>query len=194
MSGNKKIQPTSHFAFANSLYDQCNLEKKDQESTGPFKWVTDRVYESPDSCFLEESPFMHNNFYSVPSNKVDAESELRNQTRVLTRCPQGRFDPTLSKNCSNCTNCDSGLPCGCAHCQSNKPQLNFGNCNSNQLIPEYTREKRPCDVLSGVSINRFDPLYEDLQDTQKIHANSYIGLNTRLRVKDAFKISKPYKQ
>jgi hypothetical protein len=182
---NKKVEPTSHFAFSKSLYDECNLKKKEQESTGPFNWITDPIYESPSACFLDESPFMHNNFYSIPSSKVDVESDLRNQTRLLSRCPEARYNPAV--NCKSCTKCNSGLPCGCKHCQDTKKQLELHDCNKSGLVPESTRLKRPCDVLSGISINRFEPLYEDLQDTQKIQSNSFIGVNTRMQVKDAYK-------
>ena len=31
----------SHFSFTRSSYDRCALEKKDEESSAPFKWMTD---------------------------------------------------------------------------------------------------------------------------------------------------------
>lgn len=182
---NKKIEQTTHFTFSKSLYDECNIKKKEQESTGPFKWITDSVYESPSACFLDESPFMHNNFYSIPSNKVDVESDLRNQTRLLTRCPEGRFNPLI--NSTSCPKFNSGLPCECKDCKEAKKVFELHDCEKSGLIPESTRTKRPCNILSGISINRFDPLYEDLQDSQKIQSNSFIGVNTRMQVKDAYK-------
>jgi len=157
---------SSHFSFTNSLYDECNLKKKDEESTGPFKWITDSVYEHPQSCFVNSSPFMHNHFKHTPSRFVDVENDLRNQTRLLSRCPETRFDPT----------------------KQTKHENQLKDCNNN-LIPEYTRVNKPCNIFSGITINRFHPLCEDLQDTNKIQSNSYIGTNTRLQVKDAFHTS-----
>jgi len=177
---------SAHFSFTNSLYDECNLEKKHQESTSAFDWITDSVYEHKDSCHVGVSPFMHNQFRSIPSNAIEIENDLRNQTRLLSRCPGTRFDPTKLENCKDCKNCNQGLPCGCSHCQDTKQLFKLADCKTNNLVPEYTRINKPCNIFSGISINRFHPLCEDLQDTNKIQSNSYIGTSTRLQVKDAF--------
>jgi hypothetical protein len=91
-------------------------------------------------------------------------------------------------NCTDCTNCNEGLPCGCSHCVKTKIEF-LKDCNDVKttfLTPEYTRVKRPCNILSGITINRFDPLCDDLQSLNKIQDNSYIGTNTRLSVRDTF--------
>lgn len=155
-------------AFTNSLYDECNTKKKYQESTGPFNWITQSVYESPDSCFQDQSPYMHNNFNSIPSSKIDTESELRNQSRHLSRCPSKKYDPSKAQE----SPIDAFIKTDCKKIKMS-------------LEPEYTREKKPCN-LSGININRFNPLCDNLQDITTIHSNSYIGRNTRLLVKDAF--------
>lgn len=176
----------SHFSFTNSLYDSCNIEKKDSESSGPFKWITDSLYEHKSNCYVGASPFMHNNFKSIPANSIDIENDLRNGTRKLSRCPKSRFDPTQLDNCKDCKQCNQGLPCGCEHCKDTKSQLKLTDCDTG-LIPEYTRINKPCNLFNGITINRFHPLCEDLQDSNKIQSNSYIGVNTRLQVKDEFK-------
>jgi hypothetical protein len=158
---------STHFSFTKSLYDECNLTKKDQESTGAFKWITDSVYENKDSCYVNSSPFMHNQFRNIPASSIDVENDLRNQTRLLSKCPSSRFDPNKVTN-------------------DNKFTSKLEDCKSNNLVPEYTRINKPCNIFSGISINRFHPLCEDLQDVNKIQSNSYIGTNTRLQVKDAF--------
>jgi hypothetical protein len=175
-------------SFTKSLYDSCNINKKFQESTGPFNWIMDSVYESKDDCYLDQSPYMHNNFYSIPLQKIDTESDLRNQTRPLSRCPTQKYDPTKAKTCGACKNCDSGLPCGCTHCQDSKMNNRLNNCKNRGLVPEYTRVKKPCN-LSGITINRFNSICDDPQALKTIHENSYIGSNTRLQVKDAFQQS-----
>ena len=174
-------------SFTNSLYDNCNIAKKDQESTGPYNWITDSVYESNNPCFVKQAPFMHNQFQSIPSNLIDSESDLRNQTRVLSRCPETRYDPTKLDNCQFCNNCNQGLPCGCKHCKLTKYEAKFNDCVSPFLIPSYTRIQKPCNIFSGININRFNPLCDDLQDANLIQSNSYIGTNTRLNVRDAFR-------
>ena len=156
----------SHFSFTRNLYDKCALEKKDQESTSPFEWVTDsQVVESKKSCYQGTSPFMHNPFRSIPLNKVDIESDLRGQNYTSSRCPTHKFNPELQKPYTETLN----------------------DCETNELVPEYTRLNKSCNIFSGISINRFSPLCDDVQALDKIHNNNYIGTNTRLQVKDAFK-------
>lgn len=177
----------THFSFTNSLYDSCNIEKKIQESTGPYNWITDQVKESTNPCYVGQSPFMHNQFQSIPSTDIDVESELRNQTRHLSRCPEARFDPTKLENCKDCEQCNNGLPCGCNHCKQTKHDNKLKDCVSPFLVPNYTRVNKSCNIFSGITINRFHPLCDDLQNLNTIQSNSYIGTNTRLQVKDAFK-------
>jgi hypothetical protein len=158
----------SHFSFTRASYDKCAIEKKDQESAGPFNWVTDKVYESPNVCFQSASPFMQNPFRSVPENKIDIESDLRGHKFQVSKCPTHKFDPTRAE----------------------KIDTQINECKDNGLVPEYTRLNKSCNIFSGMTINRFHPLCEDLQQLNKIHSNSYIGTNTRLQIKDAFKQEK----
>lgn len=190
MSNNTVVRDNSksnYLSFTNSLYDDCNIQKKEQESTGPYQWITDNVNESVNSCFVGQSPFMHNKFQSIPTNLVDTESDLRNQTRLLSRCPESRFDPTKLDNCKECDKCNEGLPCGCAHCKDTRNNQKLKDCETDFLVPSYTRVKKPCNIFSGITINRFSPLCSDLQDLNTIQSNSYIGSNTRLAVRDAFR-------
>lgn len=163
----------SHFSFTRSSYDNCALDKKEQESTGPFRWITDKeTSENSNKCFLSAaSPFMQNPFRSIPQERIDAESDLRGQTLNLSKCPQFKFNPYTQKH-------------------YDIPAQN--ECSNMDLVPEYTRSNRSCNVLSGISINRFTPLCEDIQIPTKIHSNDYIGENTRLKVKDDFTMKKKY--
>lgn len=167
---------SSHFSFTSNLYDKCNLEQKNKESAGPFHWMTDHVKESNSKCYQQQSPFIHNTFANIPSSNVDISSDLRGQTRLLSRCPEKKFK-------SGCLKCNENGLLMCDECKAN---IMFKDCPTDALVPEYTRIKRPCDILSGININRFHPLTEDLQEAHKIHMNSYIGMNTRNNVKDAW--------
>jgi len=156
----------SHFSFTRSAYDQCALKKKIQESTQPFMYMTDTtVTESKDACFVDPSPFQQNQFRSIPNGQIDIESDLRGQTRNLSKCPEHKYNPEKSIRHEN----------------------KLKQCRDEKLVPEYTRVNRPCNVLSGITINRFHPLCEDVQSTTKIHSNSYIGFNTRLQYQDLYK-------
>lgn len=163
----------SHFSFTRASYDKCAIEKKDQESQGPFQWVTDsQVAESKDVCFQSTSPFMQNPYRSIPSKSVDIESDLRGHKYLVSKCPTHKYDP------SKATAVDSPIK----------------ECSNPALVPEYTRLNKSCNIFSGISINRFHPLCEDLQDLSKIHSNTLIGSNTRLQVKDAFKLQEQAKK
>lgn len=159
----------SHFSFTRNSYDDCALDKKNQESTSPFKWITDSsVVESNQSCFLKASPFQQNPFKSIPVGSVDIESDLRGQTFRASKCATHKYNPN----------------------KATPVETKINDCKDEGLIPSYTRLNKSCNVLSGVSINRFHPLCEDVQDLFKIHKNDYIGINTRLQIKDTFQNKK----
>jgi hypothetical protein len=156
----------SHFSFTRGTYDECATQKQIQQSQSPFTYTTDpTIKESQMSCFAATSPLQHNPFKSIPAKHIDIESDLRLQTRPLTKCPEHKFNPNSAK----------------------KYQTEFEECKEPILLPEYTRVNKPCNVLSGISINRFQPLCDDPQSIDKIHSNTYIGTNTRLLIKDAYK-------
>jgi len=170
---------SAYQSFANLNYDKCALDKKDLENVNHFNLVVDsNVPESNNPCFMTLSPYSHNPFFSIPPSNMDVESDLRGQTRPLSRCPEVRYNPY-----KECENYKQGVPCGCELC---KKQFTMNECLDRFLEPSYTREKKPCNIFSGITINRFDPICDDFQDLQKIQDNSYIGSNTRLAVRDTF--------
>lgn len=157
---------TEYNPFTNLSYDKCELEKKEQENKSHFNWTVDPTFaESKSACFNQNSPFSRNPSFAVPSSNVLIESDLRGQTRPLSRCPKLKFMPDLNEN---------------------KKLENLNECQDKFLEPQYTRINRPCNVLSEVSINRFEHLCEDHQSLNKISDNSFIGSNTRLQIRDAF--------
>lgn len=160
----------SNSSFTRMAYDECALKKKAQESAALFERLTDaNVMESKEVCYQSTSPFMQNPFRSIPQNAIDVESELRGQNQFNSRCPDEKYNPSKPF--------------------TSKFNITLNDCGKSDLVPEYTRINKPCNY-SGVSINRFQPLYENLQDTDKIHSNNFIGMNTRLQIKDAYKNKK----
>jgi hypothetical protein len=157
----------SHFSFTRNLYDNCELQTLEKESAGPGEYAIDVLTTEPkNACYIGTSPFQHNPFFSIPQQNVDIESDLNGRSRNLSRCPDQKYNPQRDKK---------------------EVPYTLRDCLEQKLVPEYTRVKRPCNVLSGVSINRFEPLCEDVQQLHTIQNNTYIGSNTRLFVKDAFK-------
>lgn len=162
----------SHFSFTRNAYDKCAFDATNAENDAIFQRNTDSKV-TDNSCFVSFSQFSPTPRNSVPGAIVDTESELRGQTRLLGKCVANRFD---------------GVP------PPQKTDLRLcGPQTENVLLPEYTRINKPCNIFSGMSINRFHPLCEDLQDLNKIHANNYIGSNSRLDIKDAHDRLKPAK-
>jgi hypothetical protein len=74
-------------------YDPCAYAKELSESTGPYAYqMYDGKYEHCEKCVYDE--------YTRPFDGeiVDVESELRNQTRVYTRCPTRKYNPKCKKS------------------------------------------------------------------------------------------------
>lgn len=115
----------------------------------------------------------------MPYNKaqgiydINAESELQGKTRKSSNCPGAKYLPLQKYNNFN---------------------SKYNECDpQDYLDAQHTRTKRPCNVLSGVSINRFDILCEDPQ--ANIHDNSFIGINSRNAFKDRYEeLRKPNRQ
>lgn len=182
--------------FTRLGHDSCayNIEVKESKAPGLYR-LNDRSHF--DSCFMEfPGYFSHTKGSGILSSAVDTESELRRLSYINSKCPEARYNPV--KNCSACEKCNTGIPCGCLHCK--KDPHNYKNnytkkdCKP-QLIPEFTRERKQCNDITSININRFEPLCLDLQKTSRIQSNEYIGKQTRYMMKDITRdIMKPKKK
>lgn len=173
----------SHFSFTRTKYDSCASTKKDEENMHSFNLNVDAATQNVKMCHPSMSTINgYNGAYGIPESQIDISSDLRGQTRALTKCPQSRYNPM--RNCGTCENCDTGLPCGCDHCKKTQEMT---HC-SNLLTPTFTRLNKPCNIFAGITIDRFDPLFENVQmNSQSLPLS---GDNTRLQVKDAFEKAK----
>jgi len=186
-------------SFNRLKYDNCEIKKYNQESTGPGNYL----YNTPimcDTC-LNDNPRIINQkngvslnsnvdwrFYSGP---VDVESDLFNLNRIATRCPTNMYAPNCKSN--SCKN--QGEPCGAGVLEScstpenplrnswNRPGDNnlvdFKNC----FFPtEDTRLSNPAMNLRGTGWNRFNPLCFDPQ--KQVTFPGEYNTSTRLVVKD----------
>jgi hypothetical protein len=92
--------------FSRSNYDSCAYEKRLSEQTSPLAYrLYEGAYENCGKCKYENQ-FWH------PFDKeiVDMESELKNITRRLTRCPEFKYNPTCKAGKSCTSTFDASAP------------------------------------------------------------------------------------
>ena len=90
------------------MYDTCSYKKRLDESTGPLNYsMYPGKYEHCAKCRIELGQVGGNGVSIYSGNLVDLESELRNQTRIASDCPDKKYNP----RCNKCKNCSLGLPC-----------------------------------------------------------------------------------
>lgn len=164
----------------NSLgYDSDAYKTKISESIKPGLYhLNDHT--SSKSCHMGFPGYLPQNEGVMPCY-IDVESELKRLNYINSKAPESRYNPT--KNCKDCEKCDTGIPCGCSHCEKNIHNYELTDCD-NQLIPQYTRELKACNDITSININRFEPLCVDVQINKRIHSNTYIGSQTRNESKD----------
>jgi hypothetical protein len=170
-------------SFTRSMYDKCSALKHDTESNGPYSLISDVSVRKPKgACFLKTSPFMRVPTNSIPSDIVQLESELRNQTRPLGHCDKNKYTP--KPKCTDCTKCDSS--CDCLHCLTSKKYTNEIECKNDAtgLNPEYTRFNK--SYKDDLFINRSENLHMNVQKSSRIGNSKMFGVNTRLSVRDSY--------
>jgi len=71
-----------------SIYDNCAYQQWEKDSVGPLLY---QLYPGKfESCARCGGPVQETPLASL----VDIESELKNQTRYATKCPQFKYNPT----------------------------------------------------------------------------------------------------
>ena len=82
-------------SFNRPIYDNCATQKYYYESTSPLKYrLYHGAHENCNKCTYKKQ-------FWTPYELVDIESELRNQTRPLSDCPQFQYNPKC-KDSSMC--------------------------------------------------------------------------------------------
>lgn len=161
--------------FTNLKYDGCQIKKQDNERLGEYNYVFNTPQTQSKECLMLNSPY--NNFRSytgLSPDRVDIESELRQDFNKLSKCPEDHF-PYKKKNFSNLNKhiCD--------------PQV------EDFLLPNYTRTNKTDN--SSQQLKQKDHAFckitepEDSQQFQNIHQNSQIGINTRSYTKKYYDIA-----
>lgn len=86
-----------------TIYDKCVYEKDLAESTKPLQYhMYFGKFENCNKCRCDK-------FYTKHS-LVDIESELRNQTRPLSKCDQHKYQPTCKRSNSCISTFDRSVP------------------------------------------------------------------------------------
>ena len=86
-----------------TIYDDCQYKKQLKQSTSPLDYrLYQGKYEHCDKC-------VHDKSYT-PYDLVDIESELRNQTRPLSNCPELKYSPQCEKSASCVSTFDDSVP------------------------------------------------------------------------------------
>jgi hypothetical protein len=110
------------------IYDKCAYDKNLSESVAPLNYrMYSGAHENCNKC-------VHDKIYR-PFDLVDQESELKNITRLSTKCPEFKYNP----NCKKQKGCKK-------HCHTT-----FDNNNPIVLAPEvcpivFNNIEKPTDV------------------------------------------------
>lgn len=143
----------------NANYDTCNEDKKFKESTrhGAY-FLSERTMTNP-NCYTPYQQVAGNGISVSNSNVVDLESELRGITHLNSKCDTQKLKKKSLFNKNN--------------------NLKLTPVCNDYLTPTDTRQQKSCQPQNEKKNYRFDfPLQETV-----IQPNSYIGVNTRLLVK-----------
>ena len=127
-------------SFSRNMYDSCAFKERTYESKSPGNYMLyPGKYYNQNQARIAKGIVAGNEVSLSHRNLVDLESDLRGQTRLLSDCSKDKYQP----DCSNCRNCNEGLPCGCIDCQEELIDLQTKNMiHYNQVaipdkIPSY---------------------------------------------------------
>lgn len=172
--------------------DDCTYKAYLAQSTSPMLYnLSILPYESCQKCHMAYPGFigkMGGDGFGIGPDRIDIDSDLRGQTRLLSDCPSHKYSPQSYSYCGSCNNCNQGLPCGCDHCKT-KDVSNLGDCRPG-IIPVESMDTRTwngCNDLNGLYIDRFDHLCHNPQSPDRIFfypGNRRLGANTQLDMKD----------
>lgn len=80
------------------IYDKCAYKENLDRSTGSLEYILDPVkYENKKKCRHEFGLVSGQDVSLVKGNLIDLESELRGQTRKLSKCNADEFFPDSGK-------------------------------------------------------------------------------------------------
>jgi len=111
-------------SFNRAMYDPCAYDKRLDESTSVLTYQLDpNKFYNCNECRIEFGVVGGNAVSRFEGNLVDLESDLRNQTRLYSQCPDRKFLPGTIVQGESTNNCKpgcskTGLPCGTPNCRN----------------------------------------------------------------------------
>lgn len=176
-----------------NISDDCAYKQRLHESTSPLLYnINPIAYESCTKCHMAYPGFigaLGGQGFGIGPDRVDIDSDLRGQTRLLTNCPTHKYNPYSYKYCGACQNCNQGLPCGCNHCKT-VDISGLKDCRPG-IIPIESLDTRAfdaCNPARDAYIDRFDYLCANPQSVSRIFytpsEKTRLGYNTRNDIKD----------
>ncbi|MHB1953425.1 MAG: hypothetical protein ACYCOU_06710 [Sulfobacillus sp.] len=100
-----------YMSFNRSIYDACAVRRHRLDNKEMFAYAMNpEKYHNYNDCRVGFGLLGGNNISMYKGSLVDLESELRNQTRALSRCPEKKFLP-------NRCGASGGLPPAIGKCQ-----------------------------------------------------------------------------
>lgn len=133
-------------AFSRSKYDGCRYTTDLTENQGVLHYTLDtNKFYSCNQKRIEFGLLGGNNVSQSTENLVDLESDLRNQTRLYSKCPTRKYRPNC--NVYQCGN-KNGYPCGDPTCQPNMYHMQGAN-----LIDYRPRFNNKGYTLDGLGCN-----------------------------------------
>ena len=168
-------------SFNRAIYDPCAYNKRLDESTSVLTYNLDpNKFYNCNQCRINFGIVSGNDVSLTTSNLVDLESELRNQTRLYSLCPEKKFLP-------GCASCESnvGLPNGSVCCKKEakfdlpecnmiqyKPrinnvgyELNYPSCGR---VPSFTCPLKTCGIPQQQPMRSTNPIFSH-KPTQQLY-------------------------
>lgn len=82
-------------SFNRTIYDNCSYKQDLQENVSTLQYILSPYrYEHKDKCRHQLGFIGGTNVSHVKGNMVDLDSELRGQTRIISKCQTNMYVPT----------------------------------------------------------------------------------------------------
>jgi hypothetical protein len=178
-----KQGPISYNRSSRSYNDDTPISQRNRANQSFEDYQLNTTFaESNSKCFLKSSPFIRSTDKSIPSNLVDTETALKGINRI-----GAKYGLVINNepDCKDCENCGKPSECSCLHCHITKQQANLVECEDTGLTAISTKNNTNYTRADINNLERYDFIYENLNDSTKIQSNNIIGINSRLALKDS---------